>query len=437
MRSWILGTLLCALFALLAWGQATARIHGVVQDQSGAVVPNATVKATQTETGISRTAVTEMDGSYNFANLPLGPYRLDFQKEGFATSVESGIVLQVDSDPAVPITLRPGGTNETITVEANAAQVDTTSAGVGTVIESQRILDLPLNGRQATDLIALSGLAVVTAATPPTYTMNTGPSITVAGSMSWSVQYNLDGAPHLDTYVGTPMPLPFPDALQEFKLSTSAQDASSGGHSGAVVDAVTKSGTNTFHGDLFEFFRNSDLNARDFFAAGSDGLKRNQFGGTLGRADRKRQAVLLPRISGNYHPSESGESSRLRPHRGGTERRFFAVHCGRMPCGLRQSRASPAVLSHFSGPFAMSPAAIKISSYLPQTTNPCGFVLFGTPVHQNQLQAPLENRLPAEPQAQPIRALHDHRIQTRKSRMTSRTMFSRPIRSVRTTRLRH
>ena len=266
MRSWTLGTLLCALFASLAWGQATARIHGVVQDQSGAVVPNATVKATQTETGISRTAVTEMDGSYNFANLPLGPYRLDFQKEGFATSVESGIVLQVDSDPAVPITLRPGGTNETITVEATAAQVDTTSAGVGTVIESQRILDLPLNGRQATDLIALSGLAVVTAATPPTYTMNTGPSITVAGSLSWSVQYNLDGAPHLDTYVGTPMPLPFPDALQEFKLSTSAQDASSGGHSGAVVDAVTRSGSNSFHGDLFEFFRNSDLNARDFFS---------------------------------------------------------------------------------------------------------------------------------------------------------------------------
>lgn len=86
--------------------------------------------------------------------------------------------------------------------------------------------------------------------------MNTGPSISVADGMSWSVQYNLDGAPHVDTYVGTSMPLPFPDALQE---------ASSGGHSGAVVDAVTKSGTNAFHGDLFEFFRNSDLNSRDFF----------------------------------------------------------------------------------------------------------------------------------------------------------------------------
>src|SRR5581483_8926711 len=239
MRIRILGTLLCALTAMVVWGQSTARIHGVVQDQTGGVVPNATVKATQTDTGISRTAVTEADGSYVFANLPLGPYRLEVQKQGFATAVESGIGLQVDSDPAVLITLRPGGTSETVTVEANAAQVDTTSAGVGTVIESQRILDLPLNGRQATDLIPLSGLAVVTAATPPTYTMNTGPSITVAGSLSWSVQYNLDGAPHLDTYVGTPMPLPFPDALQEFKLSTSAQDASSGGHSGAVVDAVT------------------------------------------------------------------------------------------------------------------------------------------------------------------------------------------------------
>jgi len=388
MRSWILGTLLCALFALLAWGQATARIHGVVQDQSGAVVPNATVKATQTETGISRTAVTEMDGSYNFANLPLGPYRLDFQKEGFATSVESGIVLQVDSDPAVPITLRPGGTNETITVEASAAQVDTTSAGVGTVIESQRILDLPLNGRQATDLIALSGLAVVTAATPPTYTMNTGPSITVAGSLSWSVQYNLDGAPHLDTYVGTPMPLPFPDALQEFKLSTSAQDASSGGHSGAVVDAVTRSGSNTFHGDLFEFFRNSDLNARDFFAAGSDNLKRNQFGGTMGGPIAKDKLFFFLGYQGTTIRQNLVNQAAYVPTAAELKGDFSQYIAAGCPASSAVA-TSPAVLSHFSGPFAMSPAAIKISSFLPQTSNPCGFVLFGTPVHQNQLQAPL------------------------------------------------
>ena len=388
MRIRILGTLLCALTAMVVWGQSTARIHGVVQDQTGGVVPNATVKATQTDTGISRTAVTEADGSYVFANLPLGPYRLEVQKQGFATAVESGIGLQVDSDPAVLITLRPGGTSETVTVEANAAQVDTTSAGVGTVIESQRILDLPLNGRQATDLIPLSGLAVVTAATPPTYTMNTGPSITVAGSLSWSVQYNLDGAPHLDTYVGTPMPLPFPDALQEFKLSTSAQDASSGGHSGAVVDAVTRSGSNSFHGDLFEFFRNSDLNARDFFAAGSDNLKRNQFGGTLGGPIAKDKLFFFLGYQGTTIRQNLVNQAAYVPTAAELKGDFSQYIAAGCPAASAVA-TSPAVLSHFSGPFTMSPAAIKISSYLPKTSNPCGFVQFGTPVHQNQLQAPL------------------------------------------------
>ena len=170
MQTRILGTALCVLAASLAWGQATARMHGVVQDQSGAVVPNATVKATQTETGISRTVATEQDGSYVFANLPLGPYRLDTQKEGFANAVQSGIELQVDSDPALTITLRPGGTSETVTVEAVTSQVETSSVGVGSVVETQRILDLPLNGRQPTDLITLSGLAVQTGSSPQ-YTM--------------------------------------------------------------------------------------------------------------------------------------------------------------------------------------------------------------------------------------------------------------------------
>jgi Carboxypeptidase regulatory-like domain len=389
MKTWILGTVLCALGAPYALGQATARIHGVVQDQSDAVVPNATVKATHTETGISRTVATEADGSYVFANLPLGPYRLEVQKEGFANAVQAGIVLQVDSDPAVPITLRPGATNETITVEATTSQVETRSVGVGTtVMESARILELPLNGRQATDLISLSGLSVVTSAQPPTYTMATGPSISVAGGMSWSVQYNLDGAPHLDTYVGTSMPLPFPDALQEFKLVTSSQEASNGGHSGAVVDAVTKSGSNAFHGDLFEFFRNADLNPRDAFAAGSDGLKRNQFGGVLGGPIKKDKLFFFLGYEGTTIRQNLVNGSAFVPtakELQGDFSQYIAANCP----GAQAVARSPAVLSHFSGPFRLNPAAVKISALLPQTSDPCGHVLFGTPVHQNQLQAPV------------------------------------------------
>jgi len=371
------------------FAQEVAQIGGSVTDQTGAVVPEVQITAIQTDTGVKRTVVSDTAGSYAIPNLPLGPYRLEAMKMGFRSFVQTGIVLQVGTNPTVPVQLTVGSVTDQVIVEANASAVETRTAGVGTtVIESQRILDLPLNGRQATDLIPLSGLAVTTAAAPPTYTMNTGPSIAVAGGMSWSVQYNLDGAPHLDTYVGTPMPLPFPDALQEFRLSTSAQDASNGGHSGATVDVVTKSGTGSFHGDLFEFFRNSDLNARDFFAAGSDGLKRNQYGGTFGGALIKDKlffflgyqgtSIRQNLVNGSAYVTTPAE---LR----GDFSQYIAAGCP----GAAAVASSPAVLSHFSGPFAMSPAAIKIASHLPQTSDPCGHVLYGTPVHQNQVQAPL------------------------------------------------
>jgi hypothetical protein len=384
-----IGRLPCiVLFAAgLALGQEVAEVSGIVTDQSGAAVPGVQITLTQTETGVKRTTVTDNTGLYTVPNLPLGPYRLEATKTGFRTFVQTGILLQVGSNPTIPVTLGVGSVTEEVVVQANASQVETRGAGVGTVIETEKILDLPLNGRQATDLIPLSGLAVVTAATPPTYAMNTGPNIAVAGSMSWSIQYSLDGAPHLDTYVGTPMPLPFPDALQEFKLSTSAQEASNGGHSGAAVDAVTKSGTNGFHGGVFEFFRNSALNSRDFFASGSDGLKRNQFGGTFGGPIVKDKLFFFLGYQGTTIRQNLVNGAAYVPtaaELNGDFSQYIAAGC---PSAAAVA-SSPAVLSHFTGPFKMSPAAIKISSYLPTSNNPCGFVQFGTPVHQNQFQLP-------------------------------------------------
>jgi len=143
-----------------AWAQATAQIHGAVQDTTGAVVSGAEIKATQTDTGVTRTVISAADGSYVLTTLPLGPYRLEVSKEGFTTAVESGIVLQVNSDPAVAIALKVGAITEQVQVEANAAIVETRSSGVGSVVETQRIIDLPLNGRNVTDLITLAGAAV-------------------------------------------------------------------------------------------------------------------------------------------------------------------------------------------------------------------------------------------------------------------------------------
>jgi hypothetical protein len=279
---------------------------------------------------------------------------------GFQAYVRPDIQLQVGTNPEVPISLRVGQVSDQIVVEATTSVLETRTAGVGTaVVTSQQILDLPLNGRQATDLIPLSGMAVETSNSQPTYTMNTGPSIAVAGGMSWSVQYNLDGAPHVDPYVGTSMPLPFPDALQEFRLSTGAQDASSGGHSGATVDSVTKSGTNAFHGDLFEFFRNSDLNGRDFFSDTSDGLKRNQFGGVLGGRIIEDKLFFFTGYEGTTIRQDLVNQSAYVP----TARELQGNFCQYIAAGCPSAAAvaaSPAVLSHFNGPFALSPVALKI-----------------------------------------------------------------------------
>src|SRR2546421_7358835 len=288
---------ICAFTSGLAWGQATAQISGTARDASGAVLPGVEITATQTETGTARTTISNETGSYVLPSLPLGPYKVEAALAGFRTFVQTGIVLQVNSSPVIDVSLQVGQVSETVEVQANAAQVETRSAGVGQVIETQRILDLPLNGRNVTDLVTLSGLAVQTAASRG-FGMRTGVLISVAGGNTDGVQYSLDGSPHINPFDGSGMPLPFPDALQEFRLSTSTQDASNGMHSGAAVSAVTKSGTNAFHGDVFEFVRNNAFNARDFFAVRNDGLKRHQFGGVIGGPIKKDKVFFFTGYQG-------------------------------------------------------------------------------------------------------------------------------------------
>src|SRR2546426_5530374 len=141
------------------WAQSTAQINGAVRDQSGAVMPGVDITVMQTATGLMRTTVTNETGSYVFANLPIGPYRLEAALPGFRTYVQTGIVLLVGSNPEINAVLIVGQVAEAVEVIADAALVETRSTGVGRVIDNQRVLELPLNGRQATELIFLSGMA--------------------------------------------------------------------------------------------------------------------------------------------------------------------------------------------------------------------------------------------------------------------------------------
>jgi hypothetical protein len=281
--------LMLLLTGVVASAQATAELSGRVSDASGAVLPGVTVTVTQTDTGFTRSVVTDGSGSYIMPNLPTGPYRLEVSLQGFRTHVQTGLVLQVAGSPVINAVLQLGEVEETVTVEGASPLVDVRSPGISQVIENERIVELPLQGRQVTDLIVLAGAAVETGR-PNSRSFQGGVNISVAGGLTFGVAYLLDGAMHNDVQNAGGLPLPFPDALQEFRVATSALSAQTGMHSGASVNAVTKSGTNVLHGNAFEFLRDHRFNATSRFAAidrttgkrRSDGLRRHQYGGTLG-----------------------------------------------------------------------------------------------------------------------------------------------------------
>jgi hypothetical protein len=281
MKQLMFGALFCAVFPVVVWAQSTGQINGTVTDSTGAVLPGVEVNATQTATGATRAAVTNETGAYVMPNLPIGPYRLEATLPGFRTFAQTGIVLQVGSNPVINITLEVGQVSETVEVQADAALVETRNTGVGQVIDSIRLQEMPLAGRQMTELILIAGAAVGggTQNTPRNYPTNI---ISVAGGSNDGLTFLLDGGVHNDPYGNQALPLPFPDALQEFKVETSAVPAQYGFHAAGAVNVVTKSGTNEFHGSLFEFLRNRMFNARNTFATEKDPLKRNQFGGVIG-----------------------------------------------------------------------------------------------------------------------------------------------------------
>ncbi len=332
---------LLSLFACAAvWAQATAQIHGTVQDATGAAVPGAAVKATQSETGVSRTVNSEADGAFVLTNLPLGPYQIEVTKDGFTKALQSGIVLQVNSDPAVSIALKVGAVTEEVNVEANAALVETRNSSVGAVVETQRIVELPLNGRNVTDLITLSGAAVQFGSSD-TRLFSNRPYLSIGGMAALPIgggatDWIYDGASHYDFMTGTALPIGFPDAVQEFKVESTGLEAVHG--NSAAVEVVTPSGSNAFHGDLFEFIRNDGFgSAREDFSAGASTYKRNQFGGTAGGPIKKNKLFFFGGYQGTTQRARPRQYHRFRSHCRHDERRFYCLRIGRLqPAGGTQ-----------------------------------------------------------------------------------------------------
>jgi len=388
----VLSCLLCgslvALTAPAAFAQATAQISGIVKDPSGGVLPGASVTATQTETGFKREVVTDAEGLFSFPGIPVGPYRLEVMLQGFRASVQTGILLQVNANPVVPVTLALGEVAETITVQANAQVVETRNLGVGQVMDNKRILDLPLNGRNPADLLQYLPASVPQVQVLASSVMggsNGGQAYSLAGGLAFGVTYVLDGAMHNDPRNNLNLPLPFPDALQEFQAETSALTAQNGMHSGAAVNAVTKSGTNTFRGDAFEFLRHHSFNATDPFGTknpdGSrkdDGLKRNQYGATIGGPIKTDRLFFFFGYQGTNTSVLPTDSRAFVPTAAMLAGDFTAFASAACNAGVPRNLGAPFVGNRVS-PALFSPAALNITARLPTTTDPCGLLQYGLP----------------------------------------------------------
>jgi hypothetical protein len=381
-----IGVVTCALGCSAAFGQATAQISGTVRDQTGAVLPGVEITATQTDTGVARMTITNETGSYVLPSLPVGPYRLEATLPGFRTFAQTGIVLQVNSSPVVNPVLEVGQVTEAIEVQANAALVETRTAGVGNVVENTRILQLPLNGRNITELISLSGAATpastgVDARNPFAKTV-----VSIAGGLSTGVSYSLDGANHNNPFTNTYMSMPFPDALQEFKVETSATSAQNGTKSAGNVSLVTKSGTNEFHGDLFEFVRNGKFNARNFFATRRDTMKRNQFGGTIGGPISQNKVFFFVGYQGTTIRQDPTDITAFVPTAAMLAGDFTAYASPACNRGRQVDLRAPFVGNRVN-PALLSRTALNIAAKLPQTSDPCGTILYGNRFKENDHMA--------------------------------------------------
>ena len=386
--------LMVLLVPVVAVAQGTAQLNGRVTDDSGGVLPGVTVTATQTDTGATRTTVTDESGAYVMPNLPLGPYRLELALQGFRTYVQTGIVLQVNANPVINASLALGSLAETVAVDAAAPLVDVRSAGVSQVVQQEQIVELPLQGRNVTDLIMLAGSAVNTGRVLANLNRSDGVAISIAGGLRTGVAYTLDGALNSDFYDNTNLPFPFPDALQEFSVATSGQTAQNGLHSAASVNAVTKSGTNILHGNAFEFLRDRRFNSPAYFAPvgddgkkKDDGLNRNQFGGTLGGPVVRDKMFFFAAYQRTRSRQETADNVAFVPTAAMLAGDFTAAASPACNAGRQVALRAPFVNNQID-PSRFSPAAVKIatSGWIPSSSDPCGEIRYGVPLDDNNGQ---------------------------------------------------
>ena len=397
------------IFAIAARAGVGGRISGTVKDATGAVILQATVSITNAETGVRQVLTTDDNGAFSFLDVQVGRYDLQATADGFRPYQRTGIIVDANSALKIDAVLEVGARSDAVTVVDNQLHVDTTSTQIGEVITSTQMTAVPLNGRSYTDLLALQpGVVPVTSITSetvqdvgasalsPSGDLNPG-TISINGQREFANAFIVNGSDvEEDVNMGAAI-IPNLDSIAEFRIITSNFDAEYGEFSGGQINVVTKSGTNAFHGDLFEFLRNTNLDARNYFSPTRGAFDQNQFGGTVGGPIRKNKVFFFADYQGtrstqgvdtgqipvpSVQDRTTGNFSDLQPNSSGfNPLGFCGVAAGNLeiPCVVSGPNIASTLSNHlgytvtagepyyFSGPTQQHPAGGACTSNNPAT----------------------------------------------------------------------
>lgn len=304
------------VFSSVGWADTVGSISGTVTDQTGAVIPDTTVTALNLDTTVQQTTKTSANGLYSFTALPVGRYEIEVIRQGFAPYKRTGLVIDVNSQLRADISLTMSGQSEEVVVSDTAVHVETESTQVGEVVSGDVITGVALNGRSFTDLLSLQPsivpmstqtndsvvMAGVTVAIVPSGALNPG-NQSINGQREDANGFLVNGSDVKELMNGGTAIIPDLDSIAEFRVLTNNFDAEYGNYAGGIVNVVTQGGTDQIHGDIFEFLRNTDLDAKDFFATHRDTYQQNQFGGTLGGPIKKNKVFFF----GDYQGTRTVE----------------------------------------------------------------------------------------------------------------------------------
>ncbi len=373
--------LLITVLPLHAQIAGTGSIQGTITDSTGAVLPDAKVVITNESTQVQRGAVSDSSGVYSFANIDVGTYSVSVTAAGFETYTRTKVVLEVGSSISINVPMTVGATETKIEVQSEGLSLQTEDPSFKQTIDHETITEMPLNGRRMTDLIGLSG-----GSTPAPGGDFTGSkysyaaiSVSIAGGNGNTTQWRLDGGDNNDYMANANLPFPFPDAVDQFSVESTALGARAGSHSGGLVNVVTRSGTNTYHGSAFDFFRNNYINATNFFSTSKDTLHQNQMGGTFGGKILKDK---LYAFAGYQFSRTKSTQSSTQAHvpTAANLKGDFSVTDPISKVVLFNPVTGAALVNNQIDPTLFNAQALALVKYLPQATDGTGFVSYSIPL---------------------------------------------------------